>query len=178
MIIQSFTAFSLLLLWGLATPLSAQWKISQSPEANRLGASVKSSTGKGAQENAHSSELVFFIDGKKVWTGALISDTDLSSITSIETQSNIPSGRPRTLKMRFWNLRKGTGMANKSVLLFSIAFPDLKSISKLTDQALVTTTTTRRGRSESHLFTLDQLDDTVQALEGAIRKLGLAVYLK
>jgi len=176
---QSFIAFSLFLSMGLALPLSAQWEISQSQEANRLGASVKSAIKQDSRPDSHSSELVFFIDGNKVWTGALISsETNLHSITSIETQATDPKGRLRTKKMRFWNIRKGTGMKNKSNLLFSFSFPDLRSISRLEGQTLAATSRSRKGASESHLFTLDQCAETVDTIEGAIQRLGLEVYLR
>ena len=113
---QSFIAFSWFLSVGLAFPLSAQWEINQSQEANRRGASVKSSIKQDSKPGPHSSELVFFIDGNKVWTGALISsETNLHSITSIKTQANNPMGRHRSQKMRFWNIRKGTGMRNSFI---------------------------------------------------------------
>ncbi len=176
---QSFIAFSLLLSMGLALSLSAQWEINQSQEANRLGASVKSAVKESSKPGSHSSELMFFIDGNKIWTGALISsETNLHSITSIETQAIDPMGRLRTQKMRFWNIRKGTGMKNRSILLFSFSYPDLRSISRLEGQTLAATTRSRKGASESHLFTLDQCAKTVDTIEGAIQRLGLEVYLR
>ncbi len=178
MFAQSLPTFSLLLLGCLAAPLSAQWEISQSRESNRLGATVKSAEEQDSRGNSHVSELVFFIDGNKVWTGALITQTDLHSIDSIVTESTDPHGRPRIRKMRFWNIRKGTGMKDRSVLLFSIAFPDLKSISKLKDQSLLATSVNRQGKIDSHTFTLDQCAETVDTIEGAIRRLGLGIYLR
>ena len=176
---QSFIAFSWFVSMGLAVPLSAQWEVNQSQEANRLGASVKSAIKQNSQSGFHSSKLVFFIDGNKVCTGGLMSsETNLQSITNIETQATDPKGRLRTKKMRFWNIRKGTGMKNKSVLLFSFSYPDLRSISRLEGQTLAATSRSRKGASESHLFTLDQCVETVDTIEGAIQRLGLEVYLR
>lgn len=176
---QTLIAYSLFLLTSLTGNLSAQWEISQSREANRLGTTVKSTVELDASGNSQSSELVFFIDGNKVWTGALISsETNLHSITSIETQATDPMGRLRTQKMRFWNIRKGTGMKNKSILLFSFSYPDLRSISKLEGQTLAATTRSRKGSSESHLFTLDKCAESLDTIEGAIKRLGLGIYLR
>ncbi len=178
MFAQRLPIFSLFLLACLAAPLSAQWEVNQSKESNRLGTSVKGSGEQDSRGNLQESELVFFIDGNKVWTGALITQTDLHSIDSIVTESTVPHGRPRIRKMRFWNIRKGTGIKDRSILLFSIAFPDLRSISKLKDQSLLATSVNRYGKTDSHTFTLDQCAESVDTIEGAIRRLGLSVYLR
>lgn len=86
-------------------------------------------------------------------------------------------GRPRSQKMRFWNIRKGTGMRNRSILLFSFPYPDLRSISRLEGQTLAANSRSRKGTNESHLFTFDQCAENVDSIEGAIQRLGLEVYL-